>query len=113
MRGCVLSTIRLYSGVSNELIPFGTMHVQGFDVLGTRLLVYPCSIAKLARRELEHPLENRERSILLLGQLDRDVCRGRSSSGVITRAITFELGHGSVYVVSKNLKTIINPCDLL
>ena len=89
------------------------MPVQGLDPLSTRLLVYPCCVAELARWGLKHPLENRERSILLLGQLDGDIRRGCSSSGIITGAITFEFGHGSVYVVSKNLKTIIESRNLL
>lgn len=77
------------------------------------MFVYPCGVAELARWELEHPLENRERSILLLGQLDGDIRRGSSSCGIVARAITFVLGHGSVYDVSKSFATIIESRDLL
>jgi hypothetical protein len=66
--------------------------------LGLWLLVYPCRVTELARWELEHPLEDREWSILLLGQLDRDIRRSRSSCGIVTRAIALILGHGSVCV---------------
>lgn len=80
--------------------------VHGLGPLGTWLFVYPRGVAELARWELEYPLKDRERSILLLGQLDRDIRRGCSSCGIVAWAIAFEFGHGSVYIVSKSLGTV-------
>lgn len=83
---------------STETTRSGTLAILGkLSPLCTWLLIYPCRVAEFARWELEHSLEDRERSVLLLGQLDRDIRCSRSSCGIITRAVTFILGHGSVY----------------
>lgn len=76
----------------------GTLPViRGLGLLSTRVLVYPCCVTELASRELEHPLKDRVRSKLLFSQLDGDIRCGRSSCCIVTRAIAFILGHGSVY----------------
>ena len=101
-----------------EATPSGKFPViRGLGPLSTRVLVYPCCVTELASRELEHPLKDRVRSKLLFSQLDGDIRCGRSSCGIVTRAIAFILGHGSVYQrrerVSKQFLTVIRSRNLL
>lgn len=60
-------------------------------------LVYPGCVAVFARRKLEYPLRIREWSVLLLSQLNSDVCSGRSSCSIVAGTKGSIFGHGGVY----------------
>jgi hypothetical protein len=66
-------------------------------LLGMRSPIYPCRVTVLARRELKNPLESREWGILLLGQLNGDIGRGRPSCGIVARSEGPVFSHAGIY----------------
>jgi hypothetical protein len=75
---------------------FRDIHPYILDDSSMWMSINPRNIPKPARRELEHALRRGERSILLPGQLDRDISRSGSACSVVTGSESVVLGHGGI-----------------